>query len=84
MWGVCEFSPDSGGESCPRFYAYREFPGGNWSEGVWIARLAFGGVETVLLVVYLGIAARAVDVERKRRGRERRRMELEMEAVGKE
>lgn len=72
MWGVCEFSPDTSGEGCPRFYAYRMYPGENWQEGVWIARLALGGISAVLLVVYLGYAGRAVELIRRERKAERK------------
>lgn len=48
----------------------------SWQKGVWIARMALGVISAVLLVVYLGHAARAIELGRRERKAERKVVSL--------
>ncbi|KAF2212999.1 hypothetical protein CERZMDRAFT_96675 [Cercospora zeae-maydis SCOH1-5] len=62
MWGVTEYSPDTGGWL--PLYVYRDEPYGS---NLYYPRIALGSVAAILALVQLSFASRAVELERKER-----------------
>ncbi|PPJ55325.1 hypothetical protein CBER1_06425 [Cercospora berteroae] len=70
MWGVTEWSPDTGGVLDLYMYDYG-VDNMDWDfvygSGLFYSRISTGGVAAFLTLVQLSFAARAVDLERKER-----------------
>ncbi|KAM3423357.1 hypothetical protein BST61_g794 [Cercospora zeina] len=62
MWGVTEYSTDTGGWL--PLYVYRDEP---YQTNVYYPRIALGSVAAILALAQLSFASRAVELERKER-----------------
>lgn len=67
MWGVTEWSPDTGGILDLYMYDYAVNGIDVYGDGLFYSRVSTGSVAALLTLVQLSFAARAVDLERKER-----------------
>ncbi|KAI5368383.1 hypothetical protein Slin14017_G034190 [Septoria linicola] len=67
MWGVTEWSPDTGGFLPLYMYYYVSDSYDPYGSGLFYGRVVTGAIAAVLALVQLSFAARAVELERKQR-----------------
>ena len=65
MWGVTEWSPDTGGILDLYMYDYAVNGIDVYGDGLFYSRVSTGSVAALLTLVQLSFAARAVDLEKK-------------------